>query len=193
MKKRLKFILLLTLMLSTPFVVFAGCKAPKKGPPGPVGPQGPVGAPGALVSAYVTSFNQDTQSFGITSTNVEFPSNLAGPLGINHLAPDQFQVVTNGVYQINWILGFVWPGTEENFVFISLRVNGNEITGDRVGLVDLFPTAQASFSATTFSGSLYVNLTAGDIITLSVTGTSDEVDATIEPAFFSMALIALNP
>jgi hypothetical protein len=187
MKKIMQFILLLSLMLITPMAIHAGCKAPERGPPGPQGPAG------TLASAYVTSFNEDFQPITVEDASVTllFPNNLTGPVGITHSSPDQFQVVTSGVYEISWILRCRLFGSEAT-LSVFLFVNGSAVTTTSVGDTILFPTTVAGVDPTyTISGSLYLSLNAGDIVSLAVAGLASDppLEVSVKP-FFSMALIA---
>lgn len=175
-----------------PIAVHADCKAPKRGPSGPIGPTGPPGPAGTLTSAYVSSFNQDGQNIGTTLTNIIFSVDLVGHVNISHPTPDEFVVAMNGVYQISWVFDLFWSGIGTDHIFVFLKVNGSNVTGDRVGSVDLVSSTSPSTSATV-SGSLYVRLAAGDVVTMQMIGSEDfptSVPAVVEPAIFSMSLIA---
>ncbi len=160
------------------------------GPTGPTGPQGPVGATGPTGATGVTGATGPTGATGATGTNFNTYGSFytTGPQTISSLASialattetsnnvtlsnNNITFTDAGVYYISYGVGTSTTATTDK---ILLVLNSNQLT----------ETGKQMSNTNGATGSIILNISAGDTLNLVTTATSTiTVGSATEPAAF---------
>lgn len=159
------------------------CKSPSQGPQGPFG------------TNYIDSFNNTPQPLiSSVPSNVVFPFNSAGPVGITKspIFNDIFTVLQSGVY----LISFAVNATSEEISFpinslsLTLKVNGIPVPPIPIALGNSFVGGTGQLELT---GQTLLTLSGGSFITLEVLGVFNESPIIIDSALINIIQVASAP
>ena len=138
-----------------------------QGPTGPTGPTGADGASGTGLAAYGGAYNNTTNTFNLTPTPTALALGSTMPSSNVTYGTNSVEITQNGVYRLTYgVRGSTAAGTD---MTVAVGQNGTDIPST------LMTKTLTAGSREDFDGTALVNLNAGDVLTLVVSGTNTTV------------------